>query len=92
MEMSPHCQDVNSCDCHLLQDGQFCLKSQPEWSAFREASFGHGTLDFINGTHTLWQWHRNQDGEPVASDTAYIVRRTERCRNKRAVAPLVSTA
>ena len=71
----------------LLQEGEFCPNKQPEWSAFREASFGHGTLDFLNSTHTLWNWHRNQDGEAIASDTAYIVRRSDRCRNKRSMAP-----
>ena len=76
----------------MLQGGEFCPKSQPAWSAFREASFGHGTLDFVNGTHALWQWHRNQDGEAIASDTVYVVRRTERCHNKRPVAPLLSAA
>lgn len=25
-----------------FQDGQFCPKSQPRWSAFRDPSFGHG--------------------------------------------------
>ena len=25
-----------------LQDGQFCPTSQPEWSAYRDPSFGHG--------------------------------------------------
>ena len=41
---------------------------QPEWSAYREASFGSGTLDLLNGTHALWRWHRNQDSQAVVSD------------------------
>ena len=65
-----------------MQDGHFCPKSQPEWSAYREASFGHGTLDFLNGTHALWQWHRNQDGAAVTKDQVYIVRDTDSCANK----------
>ena len=32
----------------------FCYKEQPPWSAYREPSFGHGTLDIVNGTHALW--------------------------------------
>lgn len=34
----------------------------------REASYGHGVLDLMNATHARWQWHRNQDAEPVVSD------------------------
>jgi len=41
---------------------------QPEWSAFREASYGSGTLDLLNTTHALWRWHRNQDSEAIVSD------------------------
>lgn len=50
------------------------LSPQPAWSAFREASFGHGLLDVVNATHAHWTWHRNQDGEPVVSDDAWITR------------------
>ena len=32
----------------------YCYKEQPEWSAYRESSFGHGTFDAINATHALW--------------------------------------
>lgn len=40
---------------------------------FREASFGHGQLQVVNGTHALWTWHRNQDeSEAVASDTIWL--------------------
>ena len=41
---------------------------QPEWSAFREASYGSGTLDLLNTTHALWRWHRNQDSQAIVSD------------------------
>lgn len=33
----------------------YCYKEQPAWSEYRESSFGHGTLDFVNGTHALWR-------------------------------------
>ncbi|KAG6592038.1 Purple acid phosphatase 18 [Cucurbita argyrosperma subsp. argyrosperma] len=46
--------------------------SQPEWSIFREASFGHGELKIVNSTHAFWSWHRNDDDEPVKSDQAWI--------------------
>ncbi|KAJ8754622.1 hypothetical protein K2173_010713 [Erythroxylum novogranatense] len=45
---------------------------QPEWSAFREASFGHGELKIVNSTHAYWSWHRNDDDEPVRSDETWI--------------------
>jgi len=32
----------------------YCYKEQPAWSAYREPSFGHGTLDVINATTALW--------------------------------------
>eukprot|EP00434_Breviolum_minutum_P031013 symbB.v1.2.027430.t1/scaffold2809.1/size69810/5 len=31
---------------------------QPEWSAFREASYGPGLLTVYNSTHAEWRWHR----------------------------------
>lgn len=44
----------------------------PEWSVFREASFGHGELQIINSSHAFWSWHRNDDDEPVKSDEVWI--------------------
>ncbi|KAH6822788.1 purple acid phosphatase 18 [Perilla frutescens var. hirtella] len=46
--------------------------NQPEWSVFREASFGHGELNVVNSTHAFWSWHRNNDDEPVMSDQVWI--------------------
>ncbi|KAI4388358.1 hypothetical protein MLD38_000692 [Melastoma candidum] len=45
---------------------------QPEWSAFREASFGHGELEFVNASHALWSWLRNDDDEPMRADHVWI--------------------
>nr|POE64344.1 putative purple acid phosphatase 20 [Quercus suber] len=42
---------------------------KPSICVFREASFGHGELDMVNATHALWTWHRNQDDQPVVSDS-----------------------
>lgn len=44
----------------------------PEWSVFREASFGHGELKMVNSTHAFWSWHRNDDDESVRSDQVWI--------------------
>jgi hypothetical protein len=32
---------------------------QPEWSAFRESSFGVGDLTVVNATHAFYGWHRH---------------------------------
>ena len=32
----------------------YCYNEQPNWSAYREPSFGHGTLDIVNSTTALW--------------------------------------
>ncbi|KAG8386135.1 hypothetical protein BUALT_Bualt03G0117500 [Buddleja alternifolia] len=45
---------------------------RPEWSVFREASFGHGELNVVNSTHAFWSWHRNDDDEPVRSDEVWL--------------------
>ncbi|KAK1280433.1 Purple acid phosphatase 18 [Acorus gramineus] len=45
---------------------------KPLWSVFREASFGHGELKIVNSTHAYWSWHRNDDDEPVNSDSVWI--------------------
>ena len=39
------------------------MDPQPAWSAFRQASYGHGELQTINATHMYWSWHQNP-GEP----------------------------
>ncbi|KAI3894435.1 hypothetical protein MKX03_003840 [Papaver bracteatum] len=41
-------------------------------SVFREASFGHGRLEVVNGTYASWSWHRNQDDQPVSADTVWL--------------------
>ncbi|KAH7521768.1 hypothetical protein FEM48_Zijuj07G0067400 [Ziziphus jujuba var. spinosa] len=59
--------------------GKFCWDQQPEYSALRESSFGHGILEMKNETHALWTWHRNKDLYKVAGDQIYIVRQPEKC-------------
>ncbi|KAG6740974.1 hypothetical protein POTOM_056452 [Populus tomentosa] len=41
---------------------------QPDYSAFREASYGHSTLEIKNRTHALYHWNRNDDGKKVPTD------------------------
>lgn len=42
---------------------------QPDYSAFREASYGHSTLAIKNRTHAIYHWNRNDDGKKVATDS-----------------------
>lgn len=43
-------------------------KLQPDYSAYREASYGHSTLELKNRTHALYHWNRNDDGKHVPTD------------------------
>ncbi|KAK9797409.1 hypothetical protein WJX73_007209 [Symbiochloris irregularis] len=68
----------------------FCWEGQPIWSQYRESSFGHGTLDIMNTTHALWQWHRNQDSNDVIADEIYLIRNTSQCPQKLGAAAYTS--
>lgn len=35
------------------------VNGAPEWSAFRESSFGVGGLTVVNSTHAFYAWHRH---------------------------------
>ncbi|ERN11937.1 purple acid phosphatase 15 isoform X1 [Amborella trichopoda] len=59
--------------------GKFCWDRQPEFSAYRESSFGHGILEVKNETYALWTWHRNQDMYNGIGDQIYIVRQPNKC-------------
>ncbi|KAJ7569037.1 hypothetical protein O6H91_01G058800 [Diphasiastrum complanatum] len=48
---------------------------QPEYSAYREASFGHAILEIKNRTHAYYYWHRNQDGKPAVGDSYWLLNR-----------------
>ncbi|KAM0065731.1 putative Acid phosphatase [Helianthus debilis subsp. tardiflorus] len=45
---------------------------QPETSAFREASFGHGEFIVASESFASWSWHKNDDDESVQADTLAI--------------------
>ncbi|KAF5752492.1 purple acid phosphatase superfamily protein [Tripterygium wilfordii] len=59
--------------------GKFCWDRQPEYSAYRESSFGLGILEVKNSTHALWSWHRNKDYYNIESDIIYMVRQPGIC-------------
>ncbi|WCJ35264.1 Purple acid phosphatase [Euphorbia peplus] len=48
---------------------------QPSYSAFREASFGHGLLDIKNRSHAFFSWNRNEDGYAVEADAVWLINR-----------------
>nr|GMD44443.1 probable purple acid phosphatase 20 [Ipomoea batatas] len=48
------------------------IDPQPKISLFREASFGHGELEVLNGSHARWTWHRNDDNVGVVADSIWI--------------------
>ncbi|KAJ7561312.1 hypothetical protein O6H91_03G023600 [Diphasiastrum complanatum] len=50
----------------------FQVNPQPEISAYREGSFGYGTLEIFNSSVALWKWHRNQDQKDVVADVLYL--------------------
>ncbi|KAI4303904.1 hypothetical protein MLD38_039486 [Melastoma candidum] len=68
--------------------GKFCWDRQPDYSAYRESSFGHGILEVKNETHALWTWHRNQDIYRGAGDVIYIVRQPDKCPDKAKIVQL----
>ncbi|KAJ8899421.1 hypothetical protein K2173_018395 [Erythroxylum novogranatense] len=59
--------------------GKFCWDRQPDYSALRESSFGHGILEVKNETWALWTWNRNQDSDGKVGDQIYIVRQPDKC-------------
>ncbi|KAK2414125.1 purple acid phosphatase [Trifolium repens] len=59
--------------------GKFCWDRQPDYSAFRESSFGYGIFEVKNETWALWTWYRNQDSYKKAGDQIYIVRQPDIC-------------
>lgn len=62
---------------HLANELNVCRMTQPQpsYSAYREASYGHGIFDIKNRTHAYFGWHRNQDGYAVEADSLWLVNR-----------------
>ena len=58
--------------------GATWMTPQPSWSAFREGSFGAGSLTVHNDTHMTWKWERNacvhQDGTTDLNQTYWSMR------------------
>lgn len=60
--------------CLSYQGGNFCYDEQPAWSAYREPSFGHGTLELLNTTHARWTWNKVQWPAWKVADDVMIIR------------------
>ena len=50
------------------------MQPQPEWSAYRQAEFGHGELAIVNSTAMFWSWHRDADTEEQVTDSVWVSR------------------
>lgn len=69
-------KDFTISNGHVSGDFRGCcrfLDPQPDYSAFREASYGHSTLEIKNRTHAFYHWNRNDDGKKQATD-AFVLR------------------
>jgi hypothetical protein len=60
--------------CYSWQDGAFCPQQQPNWSAYREPSFGYGTLELLSPTKAKWTWRKNQWPAWEVGDDVVIIR------------------
>lgn len=88
-ERSEHVYNYEVDECgpmHLnIGDGgnreglDFDYYKQPDWSAFREPSYGHGIIDLLDATHARFTWHRNQDGNAEIADSV-LLHRDPKCR------------
>jgi hypothetical protein len=44
----------------------------PEWSTYRQATYGFGELEALNATHARWVWHQNADLTPGLIDEVFF--------------------
>jgi len=65
---------------------------QPEWSVYRQSSYGHGELKVVNSTHTWWQWRQNEDLDPLIADEFWFIKGDTRVNNPIAVPRRTGTA
>ncbi|KAJ9468871.1 Purple acid phosphatase 18 [Diplonema papillatum] len=52
------------------------LSPQPDWSVFRQNTYGHGRVQIFNSTHMMWSWHTIKTPENVTSDSVWLVHNT----------------
>ena len=64
---------------------------QPEWSALRSATWGHGQLNVLNLTHAYWTWHQNSASEPTIADSVYVLNANQQAWTQAALEAAAST-
>jgi hypothetical protein len=57
-----------------IDQNVWCFDSQAPWSDYREPSFGHGEIVFINDTAMEWRWNRNVDPDDSYLDRVLIIK------------------
>jgi len=62
----------------------FCYSSQAPWSDYRDPSFGHGLITFLNDTALRWQWNKNVDPADQWNDDIIVTKNpsTTGCNDK----------
>ncbi|CAK7329641.1 unnamed protein product [Dovyalis caffra] len=58
-----------------IGDGGISKAWLPNYSAYREASFGHAIFDIKNRTHAYYSWHRNRHGYSEEADSMWFYNR-----------------
>lgn len=61
----------------------FCYSSQAPWSDYRDPSFGHGLITFLNDTALQWQWNKNVEPADQWSDDIIVTKNpSAECNDK----------
>lgn len=77
----------------ITRIGEYCPSKQPAYSAYREPSFGFGSLDLINATHASWKWTKNVvPGWKVADQVTIVRGGNAACKSAQAAAAAAATA
>ncbi|CAL0310134.1 unnamed protein product [Lupinus luteus] len=51
------------------------IMPQPDYSAYREPSFGHAIFEIKNRTHAFYSWYRNDDDYATQADSMWFFNR-----------------
>jgi hypothetical protein len=63
----------------------FCYSSQAPWSDYRDPSFGHGLITFLNDTALRWQWNKNVDPPGSWNDDIIVTKNPRKSCNDKVV-------
>lgn len=59
----------------------YCPFEMPSWAAYRDTSFGSGTLTLHNSTTATWEFYRTQDGANTVADRMTLTRTPDKCKD-----------